>query len=78
MSYATTMTQKGQMTIPKSLRQKLNLKKGSRLILDFIGKRQEVRIRPAFDILDVAKSIKVKKKTSPLKARMLLEKIYKR
>ena len=72
------MTRKGQVTIPKALRQVLNIRTSSRVLfeVDKIGKG--VTIKPALDFLKIAKEINVKQRLNPLKARELLERKYER
>ena len=40
------MTSKGQVTIPKSLRQQLGLRRGSRICFELVGDHLEVRPCP--------------------------------
>ncbi len=76
MQVITTLTQKGQLTIPKRLRDKYNLKEYDKVYLiegdDFIA------VKPAQDILDLAGKIKPKKKKSALKAREEMARRYQR
>jgi len=78
MLYPTTITKKGQITIPKEFREALNLKPTQRVIIDLEKNTRVVKIKPTEDFLEVAKKIKVKKKTNVLKAREFLEKNYER
>lgn len=78
MTYQTTITQKGQITIPKEIREILKLKKGQRLDIEFEGKKKEIKIKPAPDILDLAGTFKTKKKINVLKAREMMERYYER
>lgn len=41
---ATTLTSKGQVTIPKALRQKLGLRQGSKVEFTLVGDRVEMRV----------------------------------
>lgn len=44
---ATTVTSKGQVTIPKAVRQKLGIRQGSLIEFAVVGDRAELRLRPA-------------------------------
>lgn len=76
MTYLSTITQKGQLTIPKSIRDRLNLKRGARVQIKLLRQKQHIHIEPSFDILDLVG--KFKTKLSPSKARDRLETQYKR
>jgi len=76
MQILTSLTQKGQITIPKKLRKKYNIEKYEKLFLEEgIG---HIKIKPAKDILSFAGTIKPKKKGSVLLARESIETNYKR
>ncbi len=76
MLYRTTITQKGQITIPKEIREVLKLKPSSRIVLEL--KNKEVKIKSASDILEMADKFKPKKKFSALKLRKKMEREYER
>ena len=76
MFYQTTITQKGQITIPKEVREVLKLKPSSRVVLEL--KDKEVKIKSAPDILEMAGKFKPKRKFSALKLREKMEKEYER
>lgn len=78
MYYQTTITSKGQITIPKELREFLKLKPSYRVFLEKRGGK--VFIQPSEDFLEVADRISktVKIKTDVLKAREYFEKNYER
>lgn len=76
MFYQTTITKKGQITIPKAVRIGLNLRPSQRVLIDFEEKSKLAKIEPAEDFLSVAKRIKVKNKTDVLKAREYFEENY--
>jgi len=78
MAYQTTITRKGQITIPKEIRDILRLGVGEKLQVEIERKKREVKIKPARDFLKIAKKIKVKKKIDPVKAREYMEKFYER
>ncbi len=72
----TTVTQKGQITIPKAFRQKFGVKPYSKVKLE-MGKNN-IKITPVKDILDLAGKFKPKKEKSALKAREEMSKKYQR
>jgi len=53
----TTITKKGQITIPKSIREKLGLKEGDKVIVKFSGGKAFVRKIPS--IFDLQASVLV-------------------
>ncbi len=78
MPYFTTITKKGQITIPKDMRAVLNLTRFRKIFLELGKNGKEIKIMPSADFLEIAKRVKVKKKANPLKARQALEKSYER
>ena len=76
MQSITTVTQKGQITLPLAFRQFLNLEPYDRVRV-FLDKHKVV-IEPIVDALDLAGSIKPTIATPVLKAREKLEKTYNR
>jgi AbrB family looped-hinge helix DNA binding protein len=77
MVYQTTITKKGQITIPKEIREILELKEGKRLEIEFAKKKKEIRIKSFPDILDLAGTFRPKKVVDPLKIREMMGKKYK-
>ncbi len=78
MSYQTTITKKGQITIPKEIREILKLEEGKKLGVELEKRKGEIKIKPAPDILDLAGTFKIKRKINVLKAREAMEKRYER
>ena len=78
MRYSTTITRKGQMTVPKEVRENLDISIPSQVTLDVDEKEKTVRIIPQKDILDMAGRFKVKKPFDVLKAREKFESTYER
>ncbi len=77
MQLTTTVTQKGQITIPKSLRDKFGIKSFSKVYLE--ADKGSIKITSSFDILDLAGKFKVKdRKKSVLLAREEMEKNFNR
>lgn len=78
MVYSTTITKKGQITIPKPIRDVLGLETGEKLSVELEKEKEEIKIKPYPDILELAGKIKVKKKIDPVKAREYMETHYER
>ncbi|MGB6839052.1 MAG: AbrB/MazE/SpoVT family DNA-binding domain-containing protein [Microgenomates group bacterium] len=76
MQTITTLTQKGQITLPKKIREKAGLKPYNKVYLE--ASADSVKITPTYDILDIAGKFTPKKKKSILSARARLDKSYKR
>jgi AbrB family looped-hinge helix DNA binding protein len=74
----TTITQKGQVTIPKNIREMVSLGLRSRVYVE--PAKGYVKIVPTKDILDMAGSVRPKKNKdkSVLAARKKMEKSYQR
>lgn len=72
----STITQKGQLTLPKKLRQKLGIKTRDKLFIKEAA--DHIKIYPTRDILSMAGEFKPKKKKPVLGARRALEKGYQR
>lgn len=77
MTYHTTVTKKGQITIPKVFRDRLGLDRIRRVTVE-MKSTGDLRIKPAPDFLEVARKIKVRRKLDPVKAREFMEKNYER
>ncbi len=79
MTYQTTVTSKGQMTIPKVFRDRLGLQKNRRVIVEFEPKDQSIKVKPALDFFEVVKRLKrPKRPMDVLKAREFMERNYER
>ncbi|MDP3955607.1 MAG: AbrB/MazE/SpoVT family DNA-binding domain-containing protein [bacterium] len=76
MDVITTVTQKGQITLPKNMREKLGIKKYGKVHLRVAG--NYLAVRPVKDILDLAGSFRPVRGKSLLKAREKMEKNYRR
>lgn len=74
------MTQKGQVTIPKKIRDALQLATNSQMIVRLDKNKGEVRLTPASNILDFAGKLVPKKnrKINAVAARSYMEKNYER
>ena len=84
MTYQTTITRKGQATIPKSLRDRYRLSPPAKVIWE--ERTEGILARPSVDFLEVARRIRLdvkrrfkgKKIPDVLKARAYMEKQYRR
>lgn len=75
-TFLTTVTQKGQVTLPISFRRKLNLKTHSTVKISH--DKQTIKINKVVDIFDLGGTIKAKKGMDALKAREYMEEHYER
>lgn len=78
MNYLTSISIKGQITIPMVIRKKMNLQKNAKLLVFLNKKTEEIQLKPIPDFFDLAKNLKVKQKRDVLKAREYMEKHYER
>lgn len=76
MQILTTVSQKGQITLPKIMREQFGMGKYKKVILESNG--NHIKIIPALDILDLAGKLKPKNNKPILKARASMEKQYSR
>jgi len=78
MQVITTVTQKGQVTLPKQFRKKLGIDKYDKVAIS--ATKNHIKIKPTFDILDIAGTFhpRKNKNKSPLEAREYMESHYKR
>lgn len=76
MTYQTTITSKGQITIPKPLRELLGLSTEQRIQIGLTPHQNGVVIKPVSDLLTLAKTIKPKHAANVLKARQAFEAHY--
>lgn len=77
--FITSITQKSQVTIPKDIREELNLQFYDRVIVERAG--DFIKIKPTLDILDLAGTFKPAPRFRKRKiddARRYMEKHYKR
>ena len=76
MSYQTTITRKGQITIPKEIRKILELKEGERVSIEVEREKKEIRIKSYPSIFEWAGKFKPKKIESAVKLREKMAKEY--
>lgn len=76
MPYLVSITRKGQMTLPKDIREALQITPPARVLIDFGKKKDSFRIKTLPDIMKLAGKFKAPRQKSALKARDFLEKRY--
>lgn len=76
MQFITSVTQKGQVTLPKTVRDIFGIKEYDKVFIEV--EKDSIKIKPTQDIIALAGSFKTKTKKSILLAREKLEKNYKR
>lgn len=76
--YQTTLTQKGQITIPKTIRDALHLVSKQKVRLSLAAHQKVATIEAAEDFLTLAARVKVSKKVNPVQVRQRLEENYER
>lgn len=78
MTYQTTMTRKGQITIPKAIRQALHLRQAHKVLIELLAEEAAAKITTAHDFLEAAGKIRVRRRANPVAARKYLEAAYAR
>ncbi|MBI4004861.1 AbrB/MazE/SpoVT family DNA-binding domain-containing protein [Candidatus Roizmanbacteria bacterium] len=76
MQFTTTVTQKGQVTIPKHLRERFGIRPYDTVLVE--QSKTNIVIKPAVDILDLAGTMAPSRKKPLLKARKQMERQYSR
>jgi len=76
MQVMMTVTQKGQVTIPKKIREKFNINIYDKV--NVANAQGFIKVTPAHDILDLAGKFSFPKGKSVLKGRREIEKKYQR
>ncbi|MBU0978520.1 MAG: AbrB/MazE/SpoVT family DNA-binding domain-containing protein [Patescibacteria group bacterium] len=80
MQFITTVTQKGQITLPIAFRRQLDIIPYSKVILELTANNKAIQIKATKDILDLAGSFvpRANQNKSALQARESMEKNYQR
>ena len=76
MVYTSTLTKKGQVTIPIELREPFNLEEGGKVFIEPSPDKKRIILRPSKSIFDLADSFKPKKPVSAVEARKKMAKNY--
>ncbi len=76
MTVITSVTQKGQITLPKSFRDKLGIRYFDKVAITISD--EYLKVEPTKDILDLAGSFKPKQRKSVMGARKAMAEQYKR
>ncbi len=76
LSFTTSVTQKGQITLPKKLREKYGIAVFSKVVI--AADKSGILIEPTQDILSLAGTFIPKKSKSVMNAREAMEKNYQR
>ncbi len=79
MQFITTVTQKGQITLPIAFRKQLNINPYSKVILELTPNKRVIKLEATEDILDLAGTFipRANKNKSALEARKYMENNYK-
>ena len=78
MLYQATLTSKGQITIPKTIRDALRLATNRKVRLVLSTDQTKAYIEPTEDFLELAQKISIKKNVNLMKAREQFEQSYER
>lgn len=78
MSYQTTITKKGQLTLPKKVREALGLRTGDRVVLEPDPAHKKIKITPLPSLEKLAGSFRVTSSRNPVEIRKEMEKTYTR
>lgn len=76
MNYQTTITEKGQILVPKKIRDYFHIRANQKLSFEIKDGAGGFLVRPTCDILDLAGHFHPKKTVSALRVREQFEKQY--
>jgi len=74
MIHTSTITKKGQITIPKQIRESFDLKEGEKVFIEISN--EEIKIKPRPDIFELAGKFKPRKVKDAVKIRETMMKRY--
>ena len=77
MVYTTTITQKGQVTIPVEIRKLFDLKQGGKVFIEALKDGKAITLTPKKSIFDLAGTYKPKKVENAVFIREKMAKSYK-
>lgn len=75
-TYQVSLTKKGQMTIPKEIREKLDLSPGSKVSIEFDEDNKSIKLEQKPDIMDMFGMIEAPEGKDALKSREYMEENY--
>lgn len=78
MDQAVSVTTKGQITLPKKIRDFFGIKRPDKFLLELDEKNRTLKIKTLPDIMELAGKFRVKKPVDPVKLRKYMEKHYAR
>lgn len=79
MTYHTTVTKKGQITIPKEFRDRLGFDRARRVVVEMKPSGDALQVTAAPDFLEVIRNIrKPRRRMNVLSARKYMERHYER
>ncbi len=78
MTYQATITEKGQILVPKKIRDYFHIRANQKLSFEIREREGGFVVRPTRDILDLAGHFHPKKTVSALRVREQFEKQYER
>jgi len=76
MTYTSTITKKGQITIPLALRDIFGLKEGARIFIEAQNGGKEITLKPKKSIFDIAGAFEPKRVENVLRIREKMANSY--
>ena len=76
MTFASTITKKGQITIPIEIRRVFDLKEGGKVFIETVKGERAITLRPKKSIFDLADQFKPKKVENAILIREKMAKAY--
>lgn len=76
MTYTSTITKRGQITIPKEIREIFDLKAGEKVLIEAEKKYREIKVKSTPSIFELAGKFKPKKIANAVKIREKMTRIY--
>ncbi|MFH1713287.1 MAG: AbrB/MazE/SpoVT family DNA-binding domain-containing protein [Candidatus Jacksonbacteria bacterium] len=77
MNYTTTITQKGQVTLSKILREMLGVSLGDKIEIELLNKKQKaIKLKRLPGLNEIAGSFKISQPQDPVKIREYMQSHY--